>query len=255
MNNANAARQQFGQHAEEYRKSRTHSDPAILDHIIELISLNGEEDGLDVGCGGGHMATTLAKSIRKLVAADITPEMLVQTNKLAEEKGLQNLRFCLADALNLPFQSNAFNMVSCRIVLHHVYNADRAVTEMGRVLKKGGKLFIQDILGLDDPQARNYMDEIERLRDPSHIKNYSMEEWKKFFIRGGLKVIHSEVVSGVYEFREWSSRSGTPVDNVEKIKMMLHNMPELVAKHLKTLYSGGKWSIQMRYILLLMTKT
>jgi hypothetical protein len=99
------------------------------------------------------------------------------------------------------------------------------------------------------------MDEIERLRDPSHIKNYSMEKWKKFFIRGGLKVIHSEVVSGVYEFREWSSRSGTPVDNVEKIKKMLHNMPELVAKHLKTSYSGGEWSIQMRYILLLMTKT
>jgi hypothetical protein len=99
------------------------------------------------------------------------------------------------------------------------------------------------------------MDEIERLRDPSHIKNYSLEEWKNFFVREGLKVIHSEVVSGIYEFREWSSRSGTSVDNIEKIKMMLNNMPELVEKHLKTSYSGGEWSIQMRYILLLVTKT
>jgi len=254
LDNDNIARLQFGQHAEEYRKSRTHSDPAILDHIVELISPNGEEEGLDVGCGGGHMATALAKSIRKLVAVDITPEMLVQTNKLAEERGQRNLRFCLADARNLPFQSNAFDIVSCRIALHHVYNADRAVTEMGRVLKKGGRLFIQDILGLDDSRARNYMDEIERLRDPSHIKNYSMEEWKKFFVRGGLKVIHSEVVYGAYDFKEWTSRSGTPVDHVEKIKIRLHNMPELVEKYLQTSYSGGEWSIQMRYILLLMTK-
>jgi ubiquinone/menaquinone biosynthesis C-methylase UbiE len=255
LDKGNAARLQFGQHAEKYRKSRTHSDPAILDHIIGLMSPNGEEEGLDVGCGGGHMATTLAKSIRKLVATDITPEMLVQTSKLAEDSGLLNLRFCLADAQNLPFQSNALDIVSCRIVLHHVSDADRAVAEMVRVLKKGGRLFIQDILGFDDLLARSYMDEIESLRDPSHIKNYSMEEWKSFVCRGGLKVIHSEVVPGVYEFKEWTSRSGTPVDNVEKIKIRLENIPELVEKHLKTSYSGGEWSIQMRYILLLMTKT
>jgi ubiquinone/menaquinone biosynthesis C-methylase UbiE len=254
LDNVNAVRLQFGRHAEEYRKSRTHSDQKIIDHIIELISPTGDEEGLDVGCGGGHMATAVAKSVRKLIAIDITPEMLVQTNKLAEEKGLQNLRFCLADARNLPFQSNTFDIVSCRIVLHHIYNAGRAVAEMGRVLKKEGRLFIQDILGFDDRQARNYMDEIERLRDPSHIKDYNMKEWKNFLVGGGIKVIHSEVVPGVYDLREWMSRSGTPVDRQEKIKMRLRNMPQSVEKHLTASCSRGEWSIQMRYILLLTTK-
>lgn len=254
MENGNAARLQFGKHAVEYRKSRTHSDQATLDHIVELISPSGEEEALDVGCGGGHMAAAITMRVRELVAADITPEMLVQTGKLAGERGIRNLRFCLADARNLPFQSNAFDIVSCRTVLHHVYDAGRAVAEMGRVLKKGGKLFIQDILGLDDRRARSYMDEIERLRDPSHIKNYGTEEWKGFLAGGGLKIVHSEMVPGVYAFEEWTSRSGTPDDRIEEIKMRLRNMPQAVGKHLKTSYSGGDWSIQMRYILLLATR-
>ena len=201
------------------------------------------------------MAAAVAKRVRELVASDVTPEMLVQTGKLTGERGLRNLSFCLADARNLPFQSNAFDVVSCRIVIHHVHEAGRSVAEMGRVLKKGGKLLIQDILGLDNRVARGYWDEIERLRDPSHVKDYDREEWKTFLVGGGLRVIHSEVVPGVYALGEWTSRSGTPVDNVEEIKAMLRNMPEAVAKYLKASYSGGDWSIQMRYILLLATKT
>lgn len=201
------------------------------------------------------MAAAIAKRVRELVASDVTPEMLVQTGKLAEERGLRNLKFCLADARNLPFQSNAFDVVSCRIVLHHVPEAGKAVAEMGRVLKKGGKLLIQDILGLDDRVARNYMDEVERLRDPSHVKDYDGEEWKGFLVGGGLRVIHSEIIPGVYALEEWASRSGTPVDHVKEIKAMLRNMPEAVAKYLKASYSGGDWSIQMRYILLLAIKT
>jgi ubiquinone/menaquinone biosynthesis C-methylase UbiE len=254
LDNRNAVRRQFSRHAEAYRQSRTHSDQTMIDHILELISPTGEEEGLDVGCGGGHMATAVAKNVRKLVAVDITPEMLVQTNKLAEEKELQNLRFCLADARALPFQSNIFDIVSCRIVLHHVSNAGQAVAEMGRVLKKGGCLFIQDILGFDDPRARSYMDDIERLRDPSHIKDYNMAEWTKFLVGGGMQMMHSEVVPGVYDLREWMLRSGTPGDRQEKIKRRLCNMPQAVEKHLTVSCAGGNWSIQMRYILLLSTK-
>jgi len=251
----NTVRGQFGRHAEKYRKSRTHSDPTTLDHIIQLLSPSGKEKGLDVGCGGGHMAVALAARIRELVAIDVTPQMLVQTSMLAGERGLSNTGTCLADAQDLPFHSESFDIVSCRIVLHHILGAGKAVAEMGRVLKGSGKLFIQDILGSDDRVARDYMDVIERLRDPSHIKDYNLEEWNRFLKTAGLKVLSTETIPGVYQLKEWTTRSGTPVDKVEEIVMRLRNMPEEVRRYLKSQYSDGDWSIQMRYILVLATKT
>jgi len=64
-----------------------------------------------------------------------------------------------------------------------------------------------------------------------------------------LKVIYSEIVSGVYDLDEWTSRSGTPVGNVEKIKNLLETMPEIIKKDLKASYSEADWHIHMRYIL------
>jgi len=201
------------------------------------------------------MSAAIAGKVSELVASDITPEMLVQTGKLAEEKGIKNLSYCLADARNLPFQTNTFDVVSCRIAIHHIDDADKAVFQMGNVLKKTGRLFIQDILGIYNDQARSYMDNIEKLRDPSHIKNYNRKEWNNFLVKGALKVFHSEIVSGVYDLDEWTSRSGTPVENVEKIKSLLELMPEAISKHLKASYSEGDWHIHMKYILLLVEKT
>lgn len=254
LDSGNTARHQFGLHAENYRKSRTHADSTTLNYIIELISPRIKEKGLDVGCGGGHMATTLSAEIKELVAVDITPEMLVQTRTLAVEKKISNLRLCLSDAQNLSFQSNVFDVVSCRIVFHHILEPVQALTEIKRVLKKNGRVFIQDILGSDDRRTRDYVDIVERLRDPSHIKNYNREEWKNYLQAVGLNVIHSEVVSGLYQLKEWTTRSGTPVDQVEKIEKMLKNMPKDIAEHLQASYTQGDWVIHMQYILLLAKK-
>lgn len=255
LNNGNVARRQFGLQAENYRMSRTHSDPANLDHIIKLILPSKDAKALDVGCGGGHMSEALAAVVRELTAIDITPEMLIQTNLLTKEKRLQNVELCLADAENLPFRSNFFDVVTCRTVLHHIFDAGRAVAEMGRVLERNGRLFIQDILGLDDPESRDYMDEIEKLRDPSHHKNYNMTEWTSFLDDCELKTIHSEVVHGAYQLKEWASRSGTSADRIVEIKTMLSSMPRQIGNNLKASFSEEDWSIQMRYLLLLATKT
>lgn len=218
------------------------------------MSPNGEEKALDVGCGGGHMAVALATWVKELVALDVTPQMLTQTRILGHEKGLSNMRMCLADAQNLPFHSETFDVVSCRIVLHHVSDASKAVAEMGRVLKRNGKLFTQDVLGLDDPVAREYMDIIERLRDPSHVKDYNLDEWNRFFRAAGLRFLHSEIVPGIYQLKEWTSRSGTSMDKVEEIVARLSNMSEEVGKHLRVFHLDGDWSIHMRYLLAVATR-
>jgi len=248
------ARQQFGQHAEKYRRSAIHGDQKTLEHILEILSPDGWEKAADIGCGGGHMATALAGKVRDLVAVDVTPQMLFQTASMAVERGLSNVVTCLGDVQNLPFRAEAFDIVTCRIVIHHVANADRAAVEMGRVLKAGGKLFIQDILGSDDVAARNYMDEIERLRDPSHVKDYNSEEWNRFFERAGFEVSHWETMRGSYQLSDWTLRSGTPRDSLDLIVDRLEHMPKNVGSHLRARYTDGDWTIPMRYLLAVATK-
>ncbi len=159
--NREAARRQFGERAENYRMSRTHGDQAVLERIIEFIAPEGRGKAADIGSGGGHMAVTLARWVDELVAVDMTPQMLTQTGILASQRGLSNMVRCLADAQNLPLRSEVFDIVTCRSVLHHVPDVARAVSEMGRILRKGGKLFISDMVCLEDEGASRY---ITRLR-------------------------------------------------------------------------------------------
>ena len=245
--NRNAARHQFGQRAEEYRMSRIHGDQAALEHIIQFIAPEAGKKAADVGSGGGHMAVSLAKWVDELIAIDLTPQMLTQTNILAGQRGLSNVVRCLADAQNLPFEREVFDIVSCRAVLHHVPDVAKAVSEMGRILRKGGKLFISDMVGLEDSRASGYVDEIERLRDPSHLRCYSVEEWQGLFEAARCEITRMNVTSRrSYNLKEWTDRSGTPEDKIEKIVKMLQNVPEDVGKYLKVEHIDGVYSLNAK---------
>jgi len=248
-------RQQFGQHAEKYRKSAVHGDQNTLEHIVHMLAPKASENAIDIGCGGGHMSAALAQWVRELVAVDVTPQMLIQTGLLAREKGLSNVVGCVADARNLPFAPEIFDLVTCRIVLHHVPRVGEAIAEMGRVLKVGGRLLIQDILGIENPFARAYMDEIEVLRDPSHVKDYNSLEWNSFLTEAKLGVIRREVLPGSYRLKDWTSRSGASKENYDLIVRKLEDMPENVRGDLKARFVDGDWTIPMRYILVFAGKT
>ena len=245
--NRKAARDQFGEHAENYRMSRTHGNQAALERLVQFVAPEGGEKAADVGCGGGHMSVSLAKCVSELVAIDMTPQMLTQTSILAAQRGLANVVRCLADAQSLPLRPEVFDIVSCRSVLHHVPDVARAVSEMGRILRKGGKLFVSDMVGLEDTTASSYVDEIERLRDPSHMKCYSVEEWHRFFEAAGCKITKMNVTfRRSYNLKEWTERSGTPKDKVETIVKMLENVPEDVGKYLKVEHSEGVYSFNAK---------
>ena len=242
-----AARRQFGEHAENYRMSRTHGNQAALERIIQFIAPEGGEKAADVGSGGGHMSVSLAKWVNELIAIDMTPQMLTQTSILAGQRGLSNIIRCLADAQNLPFKAEVFDIVSCRSVLHHVSDVAMAVSEMGRILRRGGKLFIGDMIGFEDKAATRYVDDIERLRDPSHVKTYSLEEWHRFFEAAGCKIARTSVTSRrSYNLKEWTDRSGTPKDRIEMTVKMLQNVPEDVGKYLKVEHADGVYSLSAK---------
>jgi ubiquinone/menaquinone biosynthesis C-methylase UbiE len=97
--------------------------------------------------------------------------MLEQAKKLAAEKGVK-IDFREHPAEKLPYEDNTFGLVTCRVAAHHFSSPEMFIRESARVLKTYGYLVLIDGTVPDDHvEAHEWMDTVERLRDPSHVRS------------------------------------------------------------------------------------
>ena len=115
----------------------------------------------------------------------MTTAMLAVGKAEAEKQRLCNIDFVQGDAEQLPFSDNSFDIVISRLAFHHFSNPKRCFSEMTRVVKTGGKLVVIDMEATEEP-LRNTEDEIETLRDPSHMRNLSKDEFTEMFRRASF---------------------------------------------------------------------
>jgi ubiquinone/menaquinone biosynthesis C-methylase UbiE/enamine deaminase RidA (YjgF/YER057c/UK114 family) len=239
------ARQIFGANAAAYASSTNHAQGKSLQRLIELTQPQPHWHVLDVATGAGHTALVFAQHVQAVVASDITPEMLAQAETLAAERGLTNLTTRLADAEQLPFDDAAFDLVTSRIAPHHFPNVQKFVDECARVLKPGGLLAIDDNISPDDPDAARYIDDYERLRDPSHVHCLSLSEWRAAFERAGLTVLHDERVEKQTGFEDWCANQKAPPALVEQLRAVLLSAPEAAKAQLKPVVEDGVLKFSM----------
>ena len=182
------ARQVFARRAAFYAASAAHTDKAVLERVVELARPWPGAVVLDVATGTGHTAFALAPHVRRVVGTDVTPEMLEQGRTLKAERGLTNVDFRLADAHTLPFEDQAFDRVTCRRAAHHFTDVARALREMKRVLKPGGRLVIDDRSVPDDDFVDATMNRLDWLHDRSHVREYRTGEWRQMLEEAGVAV-------------------------------------------------------------------
>jgi SAM-dependent methyltransferase len=178
----------FAQRAEFYTTSAVHADRAVLDHIVELARPKATDRVLDVGTGTGHTALAFAAHVAHVIATDITSEMMAQGEKLQAERGIENVEFRVADAHELPFDDDAFDIVTCRRAAHHFSDISRSLQEMTRVLKPGGRLVIDDRTVPEDDFADATLNRLDRLHDHSHVRQYRPSEWRGMMQEAGCKI-------------------------------------------------------------------
>ncbi|CBN54270.1 MULTISPECIES: class I SAM-dependent methyltransferase [Kamptonema] len=93
---------------------------------------------LDLGCGAGENSVYFAKKGALCVATDYSPGMVEVALQLAEKNGVK-IEGCTANAMELEFPDNTFDIVYASNLLHHLPEPKIAIREMHRVLKPGGK--------------------------------------------------------------------------------------------------------------------
>jgi len=202
-------REQFGRAPIEYSISPSHSDPIMLQRMSILLELSSSDCALDIATGSGHTALQLAQNSSQVVAFDVTSEMLRETRANATSRGLNNISPVLGDVISLPFMDDAFDVVSCRIAPHHFPNLDGTLRETARVLRPGGKFYVLDCSAPDDPEALAFIDEIEKLRDPSHVALYPPQRWLESLAAIPLKVKNIKLLPRRYDLFSWLDRAHT----------------------------------------------
>ena len=218
--------EQFGGSAGAYVASPLHAAGEDLERLLAWGAARRGDRVLDVATGGGHTALAFAGIARRVVAYDLTEPMLQAARGHLQARGAANVGFVAGDAGALPFRDGSFDIVTCRTAAHHFADVGAAVRQIHRVLRAGGTLLLQDILGHDDSEASSFILEVERRRDPSHVRSYRTAEWKAFLRAAGLTVMDDFVIRKAREWDEWAGRMRMTAEARGELEAFVRRAPD-----------------------------
>jgi SAM-dependent methyltransferase len=198
---------QFGPSAAAYVNSPGHAGGPDLEQLVAWGQKRGAARVLDIATGGGHTALAFARFTPSVVALDVTVPMVQAARDFVSAAGAPGVRFLGGDVEALPFRDRSFGTVTCRTAAHHFPALLPALREVARVLRPGGSFLVEDIMGHDDEEAAGFMMEVERRRDPSHVRSFRQIEWTAFLRAAGLTVMDEVIMPKVRTWDDWTRRS------------------------------------------------
>ena len=211
---------QYTTRVSAYVNSAVHAAGQDLDLIAQIAANQRGAIALDVGCGGGHLTYRLAPLVKKVVACDLTESMLAVVVEQASLRGLSNIATREAAAESLPFQTATFDVVATRFSAHHWHAFAEGIAEMARALRPGGLALMSDVVSPGISLLDTWLQTLELLRDPSHVRDASTAEWGAALAAAGLAIERIEHFRLRLDFATWVARMNTPEPQVTAIRML-----------------------------------
>jgi ubiquinone/menaquinone biosynthesis C-methylase UbiE len=234
-------RERFARAAEGYASDVILAEGEELAAMVAAAALGGGERVLDVATGAGHTALAFAPHVAEVVATDLTPEMLAAARRLSERRGLVNVRFEVADAEALPSPDASFDVVTARFAPHHFPHPDRFCAQARRVLRRGGRLVLFDNMAPEDDELDEFINRVERRRDPGHHRAHRISEWTAMLTNAGFQVSASPPLTRkVYEYDGWTARQHLPEDEKQALARWLLQAPPRCADYFAITADGDR---------------
>lgn len=221
----------FGNRADAYVKSAVHAGGPDLAALVAALQAKGADSLLDLGCGGGHLSFHAAPLVGQVVAYDLSAAMLSAVEKAALARGLANITTQQGPAEVLPFADASFDVVATRYSAHHWRDVPAALAEMRRVVRPGGRAIVMDVFAPANPLLDTHLQTLETLRDPSHVRDYSLVEWANMLRQAGFRPHDAQSFRLRLEFTSWVERIGTPAAHIPALRSLLAHAPAEVKDH------------------------
>jgi ubiquinone/menaquinone biosynthesis C-methylase UbiE len=222
---------QFGPQAAAYVQSAVHAQGEDLDALEAIVRRVRPARALDLGCGGGHVAYRLAPHAGAVVASDLSGEMLAAVRETAAARGLGNITTEQAPAEQLPFADAAFDFVVTRFSAHHWRDFGAGLAQARRVAQPGATAIFIDAVAPGKPLQDSHLQAIELLRDPSHVRDYTIAEWGAAVERAGfdLEAITRRQIR--MHFATWTARMRTPQVQADAVRALQQQASDEVRNH------------------------
>ncbi|MBV7506951.1 class I SAM-dependent methyltransferase [Bacillus sp. sid0103] len=226
-------KEQFGKSANSYVSSAIHKDGEDLQKLIQMTTINGHEELLDVATGGGHTANAFARLVKKVTALDLTPEMLNAAKHFIQGNGHQNVEFKIGDAENLPFSDGLFDIVTCRIAPHHFPHVNKFVAEVYRVLKPSGQFLLDDNVVPEEDDYDLFYNSVEKCRDYSHFRAWKKSEWLRMLEMNGFEIYELHRFEKTFKYESWCNRMNLPESEKENLSVYIKNASPKIKEKFK----------------------
>ncbi len=206
-----SAQRMFGSQAAMYATSQVHIHDNRLTTLQRMIAESpASRWAIDLGAGAGFTAFAAAEYADRVLASDVTLEMLLETRRIAGDRGLSNVGLCCNRAEDLPFASDSLDLVTCRAAGHHFTDLGAAFSEIHRVLKPGGSLVMADSVSPEDDALALWYNDVELRRDFSHVENRKVSVLLQMLEERDLTVVEQYDERTYMMFNDWVKRTATP---------------------------------------------
>ncbi|MFP3387876.1 class I SAM-dependent methyltransferase [Brevibacillus sp. SIMBA_040] len=235
-----AVQQQFGKNAENYVHSQNHAKGSDLGLLVEWLQPKKDWTILDIATGGGHVARTLAPHVDLVIAADLTREMLEAASRANRQANAENMIYVQADAEALPFLDESVDVITCRIAAHHFPDPNAFVREVSRVLRPGGAFLFIDNVAPEDIELAAFINHVEKMRDRSHVRCLSVNEWRTLHEANGLTESKQRLRKKKFEFEPWVKRLSESLAQEEAIERYLLEATDAQQAYLEMKIEQGR---------------
>jgi SAM-dependent methyltransferase len=219
-------RQEFTHQTDSFAGNAVATMPETLDALLELVPKDEGARWLEVACGPGSISRALAPRVGSILGVDLTPAMVEKATEEAATEGVANAEFSLGDATALDMADASFDGAVTRFSLHHIPAPRRVVQEMARVVRPGGWVIVADFIADPDRDVYAAIEEIERLRDPSHWSCLTAEQLRTIGEGAGLELEHEQLLPFEIDYDDWLRRGSGGPGAAELIDRLRGEMPD-----------------------------
>lgn len=230
---------QFGRRAASYLTSAVHMAGEDLAELRALVQARPASVALDLGSGAGHATFALSPLVQKVIAYDLSVAMTATVAREAARRGMHNIEVRQGSVAALPYADATFDLVVSRYSAHHWSDAGAGLREARRVLKPDGRAVFMDAIAPGPALLDTWLQTLELLRDPSHVRDYTLAQWHALMEQAGLRPDRARSFRIRMEFASWVARMDTPPAHATAIRSLQDSASAEVRRYFEIEQDGS----------------